>query len=1305
MKFPYNMKIKVTTLIAAIGLTISSYAQFFDSVPYRGAFGVSGTTKAATTGYNPDPSNTGANWAAGWSNWTPNATAYPGDAGWTPTTQFPALNANKVVVSGNISTNTTWSKNNWYELSGTVHITSGATLTIEPGTVIRGSVSNIGVLIVAKGGKLNAIGTKEQPIVFTSNKAQGARLRGDWGGLLLIGNAQTNTPGGVRQYEALPNDPLALYGGGLNPNNTESSGTLRYIRIEYAGFNFLPDQEINGLTFAGVGNGTRADYIQVSFANDDSYEWFGGNSNHKYLIAFAGTDDDFDMDEGYVGKLQYLLGVRHPSVFETSPSGTSNGLEHDNNTGLGTASQINPNTPTPTPTTFPTISNMTLVGPIKPGSNRTTLSTTANARFGRAFELRTNVSTSVFNSIIWGYPTLFQFGNPSGTFPATTQTRAVEDQISMRNNVFISTATGSDVRFNSQNGPSAYTASNSTVFNLNTTWMRDWLINGSPIGFTGPTGTDTSRTTLTAGVEISNPIYNGATNGSLAQIDFGVVDYTLAASSPFNGTTSFRHPKIATIPSPSISVDPSSLPVFNKVVNSPSEIKTIFISASNLAGNITINAPTNFQVSFSRTSGFGATINKNGPSISDTVYIQYTRNTPGGANGFVSISSSVPADFTAINIAVSGNTIAPASPYIGVGVSTLSFNSALTVPSTERSLAVYGKFLTANATVIAPAGYEVTTTSGSGYASTASLTAANGEISASVFVRYTPAVTGNTVNTLKVAVAGLDTILVTLNGSTPVATLTSSVTSYPQWQIVTGDSSLAYPITISGVNLTDSVRVTAPNANFQLSIDSAFTTPASVLFLNTSEAATLSATKIFVRFRGTTSTGNVAITSSGATTVNVAVSGSALAATARRILVNSPTNSFSFNSTFGAPSASQTFTVQGFRLTDTMGLAFSTTGFELSSNNTTWSTTLRLDTIAGGSVPSTQIWVRYNPSVPGASGAQQLIVNSPGATSITFAISGQSAPSLVVTPTTLPTFATVVGRPSISIPVNVSASRLLADVTVTASVGFQVSLDSLNNYSSSVNVPKTGSTLAVTKVFVRYNPSVAGGSPTNSVLTISTQSTPSSLITLNGFAVQRPTPVITLGVASLPEFSTNLAQPTTPQSFLINAVDLIDSLSITVGGDFELSPDSVNYKKDWKVPAPTGTISNLKIFCRLNKATGGTVKDTIRIESKDAISGKIAVSGKSTVGIAETNNITSFVMYPNPANVSLTIDFTMEQSAQTSIHVYDIAGKMVKTIADEKFDAGNNSVVTDIRDLQNGFYFVNIKSLEGTKTVRLLISK
>jgi hypothetical protein len=1297
------MKIKSTILVSALALSLSASAQFFDTVPFRGAFGVTGTTKSATTGYNPDPTNTGANWATGWTNWTPNTTAYPGDVNWTPTAQHPATSANKVVLSGDLASNLTLTKGNWYELTGTVHVLNGATLTIEPGTVIRGNASNIGVLIIAKGGKLNAIGTKEQPIVFTSGKATGTRVRGDLGGLLLIGNAHTNTPGGVRQYEALPSDPLTNYGGGVNYNDADNSGTMRYIRVEYAGYNFLPDQEINGITFAGVGNGTHADYMQVSFANDDSYEWFGGSSNHKYLVAFAGTDDEFDMDEGYNGKCQYLLGVRNPAIFETSPTGTSNGLEHDNNTGLGTSGQINPGFTAPTPLTAPVISNMTLVGPLKPGAINSSLSSTAQTRFGRALEFRTNVSTSVFNSVVWGYTELIRLGNPTGNFSPSTQTRFTNDETTLRNDVFINNVT----RFNSQNPP---TTNNGNPFTFSVTDMRNILVNGPLVGFTGATANDTARGTLTAGVEFVNPIYAGNSNGSLNQIDFSAVDYTLTVGSPFNGTSSFSHPKILTVPSPTIAVDPSVLPVFNKLVDQDALVKWILVKASNLLGNIQINAPANFEVSFTRASGFGASITKNGPSANDTVFIKYTRNTPGSAKGFIAISSTVPADFSTVNISVSGNTTAPASPFLSVSTSSLSFSSALTTPSAEKEFVVMGKFVTANTSVVATAGFEVSTTSGSGFAPSAAITVTNGDVNSKVYVRYTPSVTGSVSGSIKIGAGTMDSVSVAVTGATPVATLTISPSSYPQWQVVNGDSSLAYPFTVSGVNLTDSVKITAPNASFQLSIDSAFTTPAAILYLNTAEAASLASTKLFVRYKPVAAaahTGNVAITSLGATTANVAVSGLGVANTnSRRIALQATTNSLSFTTTLGTPSSSLRISVAGFNLTDTMGLAFSAPGFELSLDNTAWSTTLRLDTLVGKIVPTTNVWVRYNPSSAGASGAQQLIINSPSATTINMAVSGQSTPSIVVTPAVLPVFATVKGKPTFSIPVTVTGSRLISDITLTASVDFEVSLDSISAFAPSVTILKTGTTVAATKVFVRYNPLTSGNSALNSVLTIATQSAPSSIISLSGFAVEAPTPIINLSTASLSPFATNVAGPTAAQSFIVNAENLTDSLDITVGSDFELSPDSITYKQSWKVAGDAnGSIVDLKLYCRLNRTTSGSSNDTIVVSASGAESGKIAVSGVNNTRVDELKNISSFTMYPNPAQSNVTFKFSIARTAETTINIMDITGRIVKEVVKENFVSGMNSVTVDIADLNNGFYFVNIQSLQGRKTSRILISK
>ncbi len=300
-------------------------------------------------------------------------------------------------------------------MEGTVHVKNGATLTIAAGTVIRAGLG--ATLIIAKGSKINAIGTRSNPIVFTSIKEVDQRAPGDWAGILIIGNSQTNTNNGVRQYEALPQDPLALYGGGANPNLADNSGEMRFVRIEFAGYNYLPDQELNGLTLGAVGSGTHVNFIQVSYARDDSFEWFGGTSSHKYLVAFAGVDDDFDMDEGYAGNTQFILGVRNPTVFETAAGGTSNGFEHDNNTGLGSASQIVPGNNNPGPNTAPLISNATMIGPWA------TRALTPGNKFGRGMEMRSAVATSVYNSVVIGYATLASLVHPAVSIAPSTAFR------------------------------------------------------------------------------------------------------------------------------------------------------------------------------------------------------------------------------------------------------------------------------------------------------------------------------------------------------------------------------------------------------------------------------------------------------------------------------------------------------------------------------------------------------------------------------------------------------------------------------------------------------------------------------------------------------------------------------------------------------------------------------------------------------------------------------------------------------------------------------------------------------------------
>ena len=281
-----------------------------------------------------------------------------------------------------ITTNKTWDADTIYFMKGKVYVTNGATLTIQPGTVVIGDTIKKGTLIITTGSKIHAVGTPSCPIVFTSSKAPGRRARGDWGGVILLGLAATNNPGGTQYIEGLPQFALTQFGGGANPNTHDNSGEMEYVRIEFAGVALSPNNEINGLTFGAVGDGTTIDFVQVSYSNDDSFEWFGGSVNCKHLIAFRGIDDDFDTDNGYNGKLQFGMGLRDPLVADVSGS---KAFESDNN-ATGT---------TDLPQTKAIFSNFTCTA----GSDSAT-----NSLFTAGAHIRRNSHLNIYNSIIMGFP-------------------------------------------------------------------------------------------------------------------------------------------------------------------------------------------------------------------------------------------------------------------------------------------------------------------------------------------------------------------------------------------------------------------------------------------------------------------------------------------------------------------------------------------------------------------------------------------------------------------------------------------------------------------------------------------------------------------------------------------------------------------------------------------------------------------------------------------------------------------------------------------------------------------------------------
>jgi hypothetical protein len=282
-----------------------------------------------------------------------------------------------VVLEGNLDTQTL-TKDKKYLIKGQAFVRTGKVLTIQAGTIIKGDKATKGTLIVDKGGRIEANGTAAEPIVMTSNLPAGSRDRGDWGGLVILGNAPVNQTD--PSIEGIT--PSVVFGG---TNATDNSGTYKYLRVEYAGIELSPNNETNSITMGGVGSGTVMEYCMVTYGGDDGFEWFGGSVNGKYLIAFGMWDDCFDVDFGYSGKVQFGLSVRYPSFADQSGS---NAFECDNG-------------PNDNETAFLTtgvFSNFTCIGP------RATNAQSINANYQHSLDLRRRTAVTIANSVFTGYP-------------------------------------------------------------------------------------------------------------------------------------------------------------------------------------------------------------------------------------------------------------------------------------------------------------------------------------------------------------------------------------------------------------------------------------------------------------------------------------------------------------------------------------------------------------------------------------------------------------------------------------------------------------------------------------------------------------------------------------------------------------------------------------------------------------------------------------------------------------------------------------------------------------------------------------
>ncbi|TKB44483.1 hypothetical protein [Thalassotalea mangrovi] len=255
-------------------------------------------------------------------------------------------------ISGQLTANLTLTSNNLYALDGPVFVggdnVDSAVLNIEAGTTIFGR-SGDDYLVVSRGSQINAMGTQANPITFTSSEDVNGGITGSgqWGGIVLLGNAPSNkcpTDGSACALQVEGVQEGAVFGG---TQEDDSSGTLRYVVVKHAGYEIAPDNELNGITFGGVGSGTKVEYIQVHENADDGIEFFGGNVNAKYVVLTSNKDDSVDWDNGFKGNLQYVL-VKHDAN-----NGESNRAIEADNDG---------STPGKQPQSNPTIANMTIIG-------------------------------------------------------------------------------------------------------------------------------------------------------------------------------------------------------------------------------------------------------------------------------------------------------------------------------------------------------------------------------------------------------------------------------------------------------------------------------------------------------------------------------------------------------------------------------------------------------------------------------------------------------------------------------------------------------------------------------------------------------------------------------------------------------------------------------------------------------------------------------------------------------------------------------------------------------------------------------
>ena len=341
----------------------------------------------------------------------------------------PTSNRATIQVTADITTNTTWTSDNIYQLTRVISVANGAILTIQPGTrviggpITPGQAPPVTALMVLRGSRLIANGTRENPIIMTSAAPAGQRFPGDWGGLIIVGNARSNRTGRTVVEGPFPADTVSWNGGN---NDLDNSGEYRYMRVEFAGAAAILNVELNSFSMYAVGSSTRMEYLQAIRGLDDMFEWFGGTVDGRYLVSYESGDDHFDAAEGYRGRNQFLIALQTGPRVSPRPgnpgalSAEQSGFEVD---GCGSAAGTCAQGFNSTPYSMPVFANFTVVGP-GPG----VLPVRAGGDGGLGANIRRGTGGVWMNGVIARWPEA-----ALSVFDQETNQRITEDSLNIRN--------------------------------------------------------------------------------------------------------------------------------------------------------------------------------------------------------------------------------------------------------------------------------------------------------------------------------------------------------------------------------------------------------------------------------------------------------------------------------------------------------------------------------------------------------------------------------------------------------------------------------------------------------------------------------------------------------------------------------------------------------------------------------------------------------------------------------------------------------------------------------------------------------